>query len=275
MFKKLANCIDSIWYCKFCIQSEFPFGSLGEITFKENVSNDKNKTLKNHLQDYINKNNLNKQCTICYKTATRNSIPCSICQNLLHQKCCLVDLKNFSTLRMIKNWSCQKCIHDALPFQNVSNNELKEHVITETPLLGHSHSTYSSGGGVSPKRTLFINNTLFPIQNADHMPNFLILPRYKKSETKMKYQKRDYKHFNEEKFLLDLADTRIANEIYVQIPTNEKYNIFHEHFTSILDKHAPMRYLTKSEVAFKIRPWLTTGILKSISKKTQYITKSL
>ena len=24
-------------------------------------------------------------------------------------------------------------MHDALPFQNVSNNELKEHVITETP----------------------------------------------------------------------------------------------------------------------------------------------
>ena len=89
----------------------------------------------------------------------------------------------------------------------------------------------------------------------------------------MKYQKRDYKQFNEEKFLLDLANTRIANEIYVQIPTNEKYNIFHEYFTSILDKHAPMRYLTKSKIAIKIKPWLTTGILKSISKKTVYYKK--
>ena len=49
----------------------------------------------------------------------------------------------------------------------------------------------------------------------DHMPNFLILPQYKKSETKMRHQKRDYKHFNEEKFLQDLPNTRIANKIYV------------------------------------------------------------
>ena len=85
------------------------------------------------LQDYINKNNFNKQCTIWHKTSVRNSIPCSICKGLLHQKCCLVRLKNFSTLDMIKVWSCQKCWHDALPFQSISNNELKDRVITETP----------------------------------------------------------------------------------------------------------------------------------------------
>ena len=66
----------------------------------------------------------------------------------------------------------------------------------------------------------------------DHMPNFLILPRYKKSETKTRHQKRDYKHFNEEKFLQDLANTRIANKICVQTPTSKKYDVFHEHFTS-------------------------------------------
>ena len=43
-------------------------------------------------------------------------------------------------------------------------------------------------------------------------------------------------------------------------------DVFHEHFTSTLDKHAPMRNLTKPELAIKLKPWLATGILKSISK---------
>ena len=34
-----------------------------------------------------------------------------------------------------------------------------------------------------------------------------------------------------------------------------------------------MRNLTKPELAIKLKPWLTTGILKSISKKTFYYKK--
>ena len=86
----------------------------------------------------------------------------------------------------------------------------------------------------------------------------------------MSYQKRDNKHFNEEKFLQDLANSRIVNKICAQIPTSKKYDVFHEHFTSTSDKHAPMRNLTKPELAIKLKPWLTTGILKSKSKNMFY-----
>ena len=43
----------------------------------------------------------------------------------------------------------------------------------------------------------------------------------------MRHQKRDCKHFNGVKFLQDLANTRIANKICVQIPTSKKYDVFH------------------------------------------------
>ena len=133
-------------------------------------------------------------------------------------------------------------MHDALPFQTISNNELKDHVITETPQA-------------MPEITL---NSLR--KNYNFSKNFNI-------------NEMDYKHFNEEKFLQDLANTRIANKICVQIPTSKIYDVFHEHVTSTLDKHAPMRNLTKPELAIKLKPWLTTGIIKSISKKTFYYKK--
>ena len=47
----------------------------------------------------------------------------------------------------------------------------------------------------------------------------------------------------------------------------EKYDIFHKHLNTTIDKHAPLRYLTKNEMAIKAKPWLTKGI-QSCHRKT-------
>ena len=35
---------------------------------------------------------------------------------------------------------------------------------------------------------------------------------------------------------------------------SNKYDIFYEHLNSTIDKHAPLRYLTKNEMAIKRKP---------------------
>ena len=50
----------------------------------------------------------------------------------------------------------------------------------------------------------------------------------------------------------------------------KKYDIFHKHLNTTIDKHAPLRYLTKNEMAIKAKPWLTKGILKSINVRIKY-----
>ena len=54
---------------------------------------------------------------------------------------------------------------------------------------------------------------------------------------------------------------------------SNKYDIFYEHLNSTIDKHAPLRYLTKNEMAIKSKPWLTKGILKSINTRIKYYKK--
>ena len=46
----------------------------------------------------------------------------------------------------------------------------------------------------------------------DHMPNFIIMQDFKKSELRIKYQKRDYSKFNENNFKMDLMDEHLALE---------------------------------------------------------------
>ena len=45
---------------------------------------------------------------------------------------------------------------------------------------------------------------------SDHLPNFTIIPNYKKTDIKTKYQKRDYSNFSENNF-----KTAILTETYM------------------------------------------------------------
>ena len=81
------------------------------------------------------------------------------------------------------------------------------------------------------------------IQNiTDHLPNFILLPNYQKSELMMKYNKRDYSKFNEKEYLIDLNNANVSNAILDSNDTSIKYDIFHNHLLQTLDKHAPIVY---------------------------------
>ena len=86
------------------------------------------------------------------------------------------------------------------------------------------------------------------------MPNFIIIPNYQKSELKKKFQKRDYSTFSEENYLTDISNSEMLNDINKTNTTSIKYNIFHKHLTDIIDKHAPLRFLNKNEIAIKAKP---------------------
>ena len=71
---------------------------------------------------------------------------------------------------------------------------------------------------------------------SDHMPNFVVQD-YKKSELRIRYQKRDYSKFNVPKFKMDLNDEQLA--IKTENSTNVNYacKIFHEHLKDTIEKH--------------------------------------
>ena len=55
--------------------------------------------------------------------------------------------------------------------------------------------------------------------------------------------------------------------------TESAYKYFHEKYLFLLNKYAPLRKLTKKENKLKQNPWMTQGILKSISKKRKLFKK--
>ena len=107
----------------------------------------------------------------------------------------------------------------------------------------------------------------------DHLPNFVILDHEHKNK-KQSVQKRDKKNFDKEKFLPDLLDNgnlllRLLNEKDSESACVQ----FIKEFIAALDTHQPLRELSKKEKKILAKPWLTAGLLKSISKKRSLFKK--
>ena len=54
------------------------------------------------------------------------------------------------------------------------------------------------------------------------------------------------------------------------IATNDKYNIFHNYVLNVINKHVPLKTMSKKESIGALKPWLSKGILRSIKLKINY-----
>ena len=111
---------------------------------------------------------------------------------------------------------------------------------------------------------------------SDHLPNFMIienLSALKKEKSKVRI--RDMKNFNENNFINELKNLKLE-EVLKTIPDlNMKYEYFHDKILYLINKNAPMRDATKKENKRNHKPWITSGILKSIKQKNKLLKKFL
>ena len=114
-------------------------------------------------------------------------------------------------------------------------------------------------------------NILEPI-SYDHLPNFAILDHVKKNNRDNTF-KRDKKNVNATNFQADLVDEELLLNLMNAENTDTACGIFFDKYCTVLEKHAPLRKLTKKELKRNQKPWITQGLIKSISKKRSLFVK--
>ena len=55
--------------------------------------------------------------------------------------------------------------------------------------------------------------------------------------------------------------------------TDFSFECFLKKFNLILDKYLPLKKLTKQKLKFKTKPWITTGLQKSVLVKNKLLTR--
>jgi len=104
---------------------------------------------------------------------------------------------------------------------------------------------------------------------SDHFPIFMTLHDILPSQRQRSKLKRNFKKLDKEKFIKDLNDV----EWRLNDNVNESFDNFLNDLSSLIDKHVPLERISRRQQKLSQKPWLTSGILKSIKHKRQLYYK--
>ena len=160
--------------------------------------------------------------------------------------------KTIDYINALTSIGCKMTIRNPTRFaNNCSPSLLEDHVYTNI-------SSKNTSSGVS----------MFKI--SDHLQIFFLLKHSNCDVKKIKKYKRCMKNFIPEEFLNELKNklSNIAFEPYTA-SIDDNVSSLIAIFKDILDRHAPLRPMSKKEQRLSNKPWITPGILNSIKTKNK------
>ncbi len=108
---------------------------------------------------------------------------------------------------------------------------------------------------------------------SDHMPNFVILDKMISKSKYIPQFKRDFTKFNESDFVSDFDSAELLPHNTTDL--DEKFQHFQNSVLKSINKHAPLKKLSNRQAKLRKKPWITSGILKSISIKNKLYKRFL
>ena len=82
----------------------------------------------------------------------------------------------------------------------------------------------------------------------------------------------DWSKFDGENFILDYfaVDWEVLLKI-AKLNADNSTKMYLDTINMLLDTYAPLKRINKYKLKFKSKPWITFGLQKSISRKTNYL----
>lgn len=111
---------------------------------------------------------------------------------------------------------------------------------------------------------------------SDHLPQFSIFSTEIPSNLgEHDRQYLNWSKFDQENFILDYLDIDWELEFRRSGPIdpNTCFDIFNSKIQNLISKHVPTGRLTNRQIKTKQKPWITSAIVKSISKRDHYFHK--
>ncbi len=111
---------------------------------------------------------------------------------------------------------------------------------------------------------------------SDHLPNFIFCKSMNlKSKSENRGFYRDYSNFKLDSYIYDLRKSNLDEKLNSVHGADEQYKLFRNILISNMQKHAPLKPVSRKMHKQKLKPWITKGILKSISIKNKLYKKFL
>ena len=103
---------------------------------------------------------------------------------------------------------------------------------------------------------------------SDHYSQFCFIHSLIPKNFTAKHKIRDYSNFSEECFINDVLDTDWDNSMtYGSV--DKCFSSFYNKFNKLINKHAPLKILSRRKAKQFSKPWITKGLRKSIKIKNR------
>ena len=171
----------------------------------------------------------------------------------------------------LRNYSNHNPTNEFL--DSLASNSFVPYILQPTRLTSHSKTLIDNifSNIISPEA--ISGNLTATI--SDHLPQFMIVPNVFSNppSNKANIFERDWSNFDQENFILDYfsIDWDVALKLDEQ-NVNYSTESFLNKINSLLSNYVPLKKINKYKLKFRSKPWITTGLQKSISVKNKFLT---
>jgi len=157
---------------------------------------------------------------------------------------------------------------------SLSSNYFLPHIIHPTRITARSKTLIDNI--FSNLKTDNFKAGNLTVSLSDHLPQYLLAKNIFCSppNSKTKVYERNWKHFDQNLFNDEFDNTNWNDILNLDLnDCNYSLESLLEAINKLLDKYAPFRKLSKQDMKFKSKPWITNGLKNSIKIKNGLLKK--
>ena len=147
------------------------------------------------------------------------------------------------------------------------------HILQPTRVTDHSSTLIDNIFFNSIEHFIISGNLVYDL--TDHLPNFIILNKFSSLPSSVKVYKRDYFKFNQASLISEIQTVDWQIVFTSDTDPSCNFDCFYSKISQIVDKHIPIKQLSRRELKFKLKPWITSAIKRSIKVKNNFYKKFL
>ena len=147
------------------------------------------------------------------------------------------------------------------------------HILQPTRITNHTATLIDKIFFNSIEHFIISGNIVYDL--TDHLPNFIIFSNFGSLPSSIKIYTRDYSKFNETALIEEVQSIEWYAVFSSDSNPSNMFDLFYSKLSGLVDKYIPLKQLSKRDLKFQSKPWITSVIKVSINVKNSLYKRYL
>ena len=147
----------------------------------------------------------------------------------------------------------------------MGSNFFQPYILQPTRITDHSATLIDNIFFNSIEHFTISGNMVYDL--TDHLANFVIFDKFSSLPSSIPLYKRDYSKIDQQALLNEIKLVDWQDEFSSLNHPSILFQAFYHNVSNVVDNNIPVKRLSRKEIRLKSKPWITSGLSKSIMIK--------